>query len=112
MAFFTPTESAVVLKLTVGGPSLSSMAGLTVAGLVVLFITYLLPKLTTLIESTRGSLPPMAKGLLRISEVLKHNWWLFLLLIAIGTRALPRPQWTLAHTACLLHHPIPGGVPR
>lgn len=53
------------------------------AGLVILFITYLLPKLTTLVESTRGSLPPMAKGLLRISDILKTNWWLFLIVGAI-----------------------------
>lgn len=61
-------------------PAFLFLAG---AGLVVLFITYLLPKLTSLVESTRGSLPPMAKGLLRVSDVLKQNWWLFLILIAI-----------------------------
>lgn len=57
------------------------------AGLVVLFITYLLPKLTSLVESTRGSLPPMARHLLRFSDVLKHNWWLILLIMAIAILA-------------------------
>jgi type II secretory pathway component PulF len=53
------------------------------AGLIILFVTYLLPKLTSLVESTRGSLPPMAKNLMKLTDLLKQHWLLLLVFIAI-----------------------------
>ena len=86
------------------------------AGLVILFVTYLLPKLTSLVESTRGSLPPLAKNLLAVSDVLKHNWWLFLILIAIAS--LAAFMWARSPTGKPVWHqwklrlPFVGGVLR
>lgn len=86
------------------------------AGLVILFVTYLLPKLTSLVESTRGSLPPMAKYLLKISDVLKTNWWLFLLVIAIVVLAIlmwaRSPQGKPVWHRLKLRVPFVGGVLR
>jgi type II secretory pathway component PulF len=86
------------------------------AGLVVLFVTYLLPKLTSLVESTRGSLPPLAKNLLAVSDALKHNWWLLLILLAIGS--LAAFMWARSPTGKPVWHqwklrlPFVGGVLR
>ena len=51
-------------------------------GVSVLFVTYLIPKLMGLIESTRGKVPPVAKFMMNTSDFLKHNW-LALLLTAV-----------------------------
>lgn len=53
------------------------------AGLIVLFVTYLLPKLTSLVESTRGALPPMAKNLLKLTDLLKQHWLLLLIFTSV-----------------------------
>lgn len=53
------------------------------AGLIILFVTYLLPKLTSLVESTRGALPPMAKNLLKLTDLLKQHWLLLLIFTAV-----------------------------
>ncbi|MBX7210923.1 MAG: type II secretion system F family protein [Verrucomicrobiaceae bacterium] len=86
------------------------------AGLVILFATYLLPKLTSLVESTRGSLPPMAKYMLRASDLLKANWWLFLLVAAIAGLAVlmwaRSPQGKPVWHRLKLSLPFVGGVLR
>ena len=63
-------------------PAFLAVAGL---GVVILFTTYLIPKLMGLIESTRGKIPPLAKAMINGSEFLKHNWLLVLLgIIAVS----------------------------
>jgi general secretion pathway protein F len=49
--------------------------------LVFLFVTFLLPRLTTLVSATRGSLPPLAKNMIAVSDFIKGNWWLLLIVI-------------------------------
>ena len=69
--------------------------------LVTLFITFLLPRLTTLVSATRGSLPPLAKHLISVSDFIKGNWWLLLIAIAAVIAAIVviarspggRPRW-------------------
>lgn len=86
------------------------------AALVVLFVTFLMPKLTSLVESTRGSLPALARNLLRVSEVLKQNWWLFLILLAVAVGALVlfsrSPQGKPLWHRWKLRLPFIGGVLR
>lgn len=52
-------------------------------GVAVLFVTFLIPKLTKLIESTGGQLPGGAKLVIALSDILGSYWWLFLILIVI-----------------------------
>jgi general secretion pathway protein F len=55
-------------------------------GVTVLFITFLIPRLMTLIQSTRGKVPPVAAFLIDVSQFLKDHWLAVLLtLIFIGT---------------------------
>lgn len=86
------------------------------AALVILFVTFLMPKLTSLVESTRGSLPALAKNLLRASEVLKQNGWLFLILLAVVVGAFVlfgrSPQGKPLWHRWKLRLPFIGGVLR
>ena len=86
------------------------------AGLVVLFITYLLPKLTSLVASTRGALPPLALHLMRLSELLKQNWWLVLILLAlvifVAVTYARSPQGKPVWHKLKLRLPFVGGVLR
>ena len=69
--------------------------------LVTLFVTFLLPRLTTLVSATRGSLPPLAKNMIAVSDFIKGNWWLLLIAIAavitgivvISRSPAGRPHW-------------------
>jgi len=61
-------------------PAFLSVAAI---GVSVLFVTYLIPKLMGLIESTRGKVPPIAKLMMNGSDFLKHNWLLVLLVFVV-----------------------------
>lgn len=68
-------------------PSFIVVAGIMLA---IMFSTYLLPKLTTLIQSTGGKIPPLASFLLAMNGFLKSYWWILLgLLFAtiVGVKA-------------------------
>ncbi len=56
-------------------------------GVTILFSTYLIPKLTGLITSIRGSLPAAIKILLAVSDFTKNYWWLVLSVLAVGGMA-------------------------
>ncbi len=70
-------------------------------GVTVLFATYLIPKLTSLISTIRGTLPPAIKFLLALSDFTKQWWWLILaggalaimLFIAYAKSKSGRPVW-------------------
>jgi len=76
MAASRDMQGKVVVALIY--PGFLAVAGL---GVVILFTTYLIPKLMGLIESTRGKIPPLAKAMINGSEFLKNNWLLVLLLL-------------------------------
>lgn len=68
-------------------PAFIVVAGMMLA---LMFSTYLLPKLTTLIKSTGGKIPPLASFLLAMNGFLKSYWWillglLFALIVALKT---------------------------
>ena len=79
-------------------PGFLLFAGIAVT---VLFITYLIPKLMTLIKSSRSKPPAIASAMIWLSEFLKHYWWLILIVMVvfgtlfflyIGSKA-GRPVW-------------------
>jgi len=53
-------------------------------GVALLFVVYLIPKLTMLLDSTGAEMPGVAKLMVSASEFLKSYWWLFILLIGAG----------------------------
>ncbi len=48
-------------------------------GVSLMFVLYLIPKLTEMLDSTGGSLPFAAQVVLRVSELLKSTWWMLLI---------------------------------
>jgi general secretion pathway protein F len=53
-------------------------------GVAILFITFLIPKLTMLLDNTGGEMPPAAKIILGLSDFLKSYWWALILLVIMG----------------------------
>ena len=85
-------------------------------GVTVLFITYLIPKLMTLIKTSRGKPPPLAAALIQVNIFLQQNWLILLILIAVAGTAFflminskaGRPVWDRFK----LRIPFVGGVLR
>ncbi len=44
-------------------------------GVTVLFVVYLIPKLTEMLDSTGGSLPVAAQVIVKIADIVKAYWW-------------------------------------
>ena len=79
-------------------PAFLFMAGVLVG---LLFVVYLIPKLTMLLDSTGAEMPGVAKLMIDFSAFVKSYWWIFAILIVsgiIGFRAYisaeqNRPAW-------------------
>ena len=61
-------------------PAFLVLAGI---GVTVLFVTFLIPQLMELINSTDGNAPAGALLLMEASDMLKTYWWVVILLIAL-----------------------------
>ncbi len=79
-----------------------------------LFIVYLIPKLTELLDSTGGSLPLGAQIILKISEVFKAGWWVAGLAGLCGwillKAWLKRPDSQIPWSRFLLRLPLFGSI--
>jgi type II secretory pathway component PulF len=79
-----------------------------------LFVVYLIPKLTELLDSTGGSLPLGAKIILHISDFCKSSWWIIGivgLIGFIGVKAwLSKPQSQIPWAKFKLRLPLFGAV--
>ena len=79
-------------------PAFLFFAGVAVG---LLFVVYLIPKLTSLLDSTGAEMPAVAKLMIDFSAFAKSYWWIFLMLVVagvIGFRAYisaeqNRPAW-------------------
>ncbi|CAN5432590.1 type II secretion system F family protein [soil metagenome] len=72
-------------------------AFLAVAGsaLIVIFITFMVPQLTSFMSQTGGSLPLPTRILLGANQLITGYWWLFILLVigaTVGFRAFVRTE--------------------
>lgn len=56
-----------------------------------LFVVYLIPKLTELMDSTGGSLPMAAQLILKFSDLFKSFWWV--ILMGVVTAAILIKTW-------------------
>ena len=92
-------------------PAFLFFAGVAVG---LLFVVYLIPKLTMLLDSTGAEMPGVAKFMVDFSAFAKSYWWIFAILIisaVIGFRAYVsaeknRPAWDEAK----LRLPFVGGI--
>ena len=83
-------------------------------GVTALFVVYLIPKLTELLDSTGGSLPWAAQVIVKISDVAKGYWWVGGIagaMITILFKAwLKRPESQIPWAKLQLRVPLFGGV--
>ena len=84
----------------------------TAVGVTVMFVVYLIPKLTQLLDSTGGSLPIGAKIILQLSDTIKATWWIGLLLLLLAWSFLKswlrKPDNRLRWSAFQLRWPFYG----
>jgi len=57
------------------------------AAVVILFVTFLIPKLTMLLKSMQSEMPAIGQFMLDMSDFLKAWWWIILLLVVGSTVA-------------------------
>ena len=83
-------------------------------GVTALFVVYLIPKLTELLDSTGGSLPVAAQVIVKISDVFKEYWWAGILLGIFGFTVFKawasRPESQIPYAKLKLRLPLFGGV--
>ncbi|MBB5037999.1 type II secretion system F family protein [Prosthecobacter dejongeii] len=79
-----------------------------------LFIVYLIPKLTELLDSTGGSLPLGAQIILKFSDLFKATWWMLGLagvgLFIVVKAWLKRPDAQVPWARFLLRLPLFGNI--
>jgi type II secretory pathway component PulF len=83
-------------------------------GVSALFVLYLIPKLTEMLDSTGGSLPMAAQVILKISDLFKSYWWV-LAILAVAAFILfkawvSRPSSAIPFARAQLRVPIFGAV--
>ncbi len=83
-------------------------------GVSLMFVLYLIPKLTDMLDSTGGSLPLAAQIVLRFSELLKSTWWMLLagmITSFIFARAwISRPESAIPWARFKLRLPLFGAI--
>lgn len=79
-----------------------------------LFVVYLIPKLTEMLDSTGGSLLLAAQIILKISDTFKATWWMLILggLVSciLGKAWLARPESAIPWARFKLRLPLFGGI--
>lgn len=83
-------------------------------GVTLLFIVYLIPKLTELLAETGGAMPLGAQIILVISAAFKKIWWLVLMVITVGWIAFKawrsRPESQIPWARTTLRFPLFGQI--
>lgn len=79
-----------------------------------LFVVYLIPKLTELLDSTGGSLPLGAQIILAISDFFKSTWWMAgiggVFVVILGKAWLARPDSKIPWAKMKLRLPLFGNI--
>ncbi len=83
-------------------------------GVSLMFVLYLIPKLTEMLDSTGGSLPFLAQMMVHASELIKSTWWMILIggiTAFIMLRAwISRPESAIPWARFKLRIPLFGGI--
>jgi len=74
------TRSSVSLALLY--PAILTLVAI---GVVVALMTYVVPKVVGVFESIHAQLPPLTRGLIALSDFLRNDGWILLVLIVIAT---------------------------
>ncbi len=86
------------------------------AGIVMLLLTFVVPKIVKQFENSKAELPILTKGLIAISDFFRDWWWLVAAVVIVGTvmfrRWLRDPQAKRRFHAFLLRIPLVGKVVR
>ncbi len=79
-----------------------------------LFVVYLIPKLTEMLDSTGGSLPFAAQIILKVSDTFKATWWMIILAgiasYIIGKAWIARPESAIPWARFKLRIPLFGNI--
>ncbi|MEZ5387771.1 MAG: type II secretion system F family protein [Prosthecobacter sp.] len=83
-------------------------------GVSAMFVLYLIPKLTEMLDSTGGSLPFLAQLMVHASDLVKSTWWMILIggiTVVIMLRAwISRPESAIPWARFKLRLPLFGGI--
>jgi general secretion pathway protein F len=83
-------------------------------GVSALFVLYLIPKLTEMLDSTGGSLPLAAAVILRFSDVVKSYWWVLAIMVITAVILfkawVARPSSAIPYSRIQLKLPVFGPV--
>jgi general secretion pathway protein F len=83
-------------------------------GVSLMFVLYLIPKLTEMLDSTGGSLPLAAQIVLRVSELFKSTWWMlligFIAAFILGRAWIARPESAIPWARFKLRLPLFGEI--
>ena len=79
-----------------------------------LFVVYLIPKLTEMLDSTGGSLPFAAQIILKVSDTFKATWWMILIggiaVFILGRSWIARPESAVPWSRFKLRLPLFGNI--
>lgn len=79
-----------------------------------LFVVYLIPKLTEMLDSTGGSLPFAAQIILKISDAFKATWWMMIIAgvaaFILGRSWVARPESAVPWSRFKLRLPLFGSI--
>jgi type II secretory pathway component PulF len=94
-------------------PAVLVVAGL---GLIVTFMTVMVPKLTTFFRGTGQALPPATQMLIDANEAIVHYWWVAPIVVALGLAAwrafTQSPEGRLAWDSVLWRIPLVSRITR
>jgi len=83
-------------------------------GVSLLFVLYLIPKLTEMLDSTGGSLPFASQIVLKASDLFKSTWWMILIAgiaaFIIGKSWIARPESAIPWSRFKLRLPLFGAI--
>lgn len=83
-------------------------------GVSLMFVLYLIPKLTEMLDSTGGSLPFLAQVVLRLSDLFKSTWWMLLIggiaAFILGRAWVMRPESAIPWSRFKLRLPLFGEI--
>lgn len=115
LADYTEERQALRQKITLAMvyPALVSLVAVAV---VLGLLTYVVPQVVRVFESTDQTLPWLTRALIGTSDFLRATglWWLlaFAVLLVLGQRLLRQPAWRWRFDAFLLRLPIAGRIIR
>lgn len=83
-------------------------------GVSALFVLYLIPKLTEMLDSTGGSLPMAAQVILKLSDTVKAYWWVLAIIgitiFILFKTWIAKPSSAIPYSRAQLRIPIFGPV--